>query len=146
VRTGIGTKAGKLGHAGSPAPDDPYLAKVITYIPAETIAAYQALTGFVPEAAMPKVAPWIALFLLIMTPVWILFATTDPGERWAWFQAVVGVAAFLVWLFAIDSPVSDRVFGADADIPGYIRSIVLVGAGMAFPAIEKILKRFGIRV
>jgi uncharacterized membrane protein len=126
--------------------EDPYVAKVIKYIPAETIAAYQAMTGFVPEHAMSKVAPWFALFLLVMTPVWILVATKEKNERWAWYQAVVGVVAFLVWLFAIDSPAAHQVVAVDGGVPGYVRSLVLVGASMVFPVIEKILKINGIKV
>jgi hypothetical protein len=127
-------------------PEDSYLSKVIKYIPAETIAGYQAGIGIIPEVSQLSVTPYFSIFLLIFTPLWVLFATKEPNEPWARYQSMVSIAAFLIWLFAINSPFWSwalsvlRIVDRPIQAPGYIRSLVLIGATMAFPLVEKILK------
>jgi hypothetical protein len=146
VNTGTSPGPGNLGRPRPPAPEDSYLAKVVKYIPAESVAGYQAALGFVPTADQPAAMPYFAIFLILFTPCWILFATKDRGERWAWYQSAAGFFAFLVWLFAVNSPVWAWLFGSTAvsAAPGYVRSLVLVGASMVFPLVERILKTFGL--
>jgi hypothetical protein len=127
------------------------MAKVVTYIPGETIAAYQAAVGFVPPEGGQFLA-YFAAFLLVFTPCWLLFATSEPGQRLAWYQAFVGLVAFLIWLLVVQSPFWDWVWkptgpgtGAAA-LPGYARSIILIAATLTFPLVEKVLKRFGVPV
>jgi hypothetical protein len=152
VQTGFVPRPGVLAKPTTPParPEDPFLAKVIKYIPAETIAAYQAAIGFVPESAQSSVVPYFALFLVIFTPLWVLVATKEATESWAWYQALAAMVAFLVWLFAIASPawpwVVDAVNGAGAAVqaaPGYIRSLVLLASSLLFPLVEKGLQRLG---
>jgi hypothetical protein len=114
VNTGTSPGPGNLGRPRPPAPEDSYLAKVVKYIPAESVAGYQAALGFVPTADQPAAMPYFAIFLILFTPCWILFATKDRGERWAWYQSTAGFFAFLVWLFAVDSGTAAPTAGASA--------------------------------
>jgi hypothetical protein len=151
VITGRPARRGSEVRGFSP-PEDSYISKVIKYIPAETIAGYQAVIGIIPEISQSSVTPVFAIFLLIFTPLWVLFATKEPDEPWAWYQSMVSIAAFLIWLFAINSPFWSwalsalRVADGPVQPPGYLRSLVLIGATMAFPLFEKILKSTGFRL
>ena len=154
VNTGISTiPKAKLKPGDVPPPEDSYLAKVVTYIPAETIAAYQAGATAAGADAGTGLS-YFALFLLIFTPLWILFATTNPGERLPWYQALVGLMAFLVWLLAVGSPfwnewiLKQQLGIADPvkEVSGIVRSLVLIAATLAFPLIERILRYFGVRI
>jgi hypothetical protein len=130
--------------------EDSYLAKVITYIPAEVIAAYQAVVGFTSPDS--KTLVWFAVFLIIATPLWLLFATSGPGERLAWYQAAVGFIAFLVWLFVIKSPFWDwfwQLLGGSnstAAIDGSVRSTVLICTTLLFPLVERILRHYKVQI
>jgi hypothetical protein len=145
VQTGL--SAVKTLSPGAPAaPEQSYAAKVVTYIPAEIIATYQAAVGVVPATATQALA-WVGIVLLVVAPFWTAFATTDPKERVPWFQVLASLVAFAIWLLSVQNPIFGFVLtnGADA-IPGYVRSLVLIGAGLGFPLVENILKRFNIPV
>ena len=93
-----------------------YMARLITYIPGEVIAVYQAVAGLLkPQAKAPSAAevsaasgPLLAvgLVLLLLTPIWIFFSTRERNEPAAVHQIVISTLAFLVWLLAVDHHVS----------------------------------------
>ena len=87
-----------------------YLAKVIRLIPAEIVAAYLAAYNALASAAgIPlQTVLWIVVAVLtILTPVWILYATTDPNKPRPTFQAGAATLSFMIWIFAIpESPLS----------------------------------------
>jgi hypothetical protein len=69
VITGRAPRRGSEVRGFSP-PEDSYISKVIKYIPAETIAGYQAGISIIPEISQSSVTPFFAIFLLIFTPLW----------------------------------------------------------------------------
>lgn len=117
-----------------PTPDeDSYLAKVIKYIPGESIATYQALVGLVPSKPEKHdiVVRSVAVFIFVLTPIWMYFATKKPSEPPQWFQVGVSPFAFLVWLFAIGS----QLFPSHQP---WVGSFVLIAVSAIIPLLEKI--------
>jgi hypothetical protein len=131
-------------------PEDSYAAKLVKYIPAECIAAYQTVSGYFSDANGTFLAGFVA-FLVVCTPLWILGATKDE-RGWAWYQALVAFVAFIVWLIALDSSFIGWALSGFQGAPhpsglsGPERSTILVGATIAFPLIEKLLTKFGVKV
>jgi hypothetical protein len=116
--------------------EDPYLAKLLRYIPGEIVAAYLALfnaakAAFDP-AALSNILLWVIGILVVLTPLWILIATRDPQKPTPYFQAVAATVAFLVWLFAIpETPFSQL-------IDPFYGFLALVISTLVMPIIEKI--------
>lgn len=120
-----------------PAPnEDSYLAKLIKYIPGESIATYQAMAGLVPNQMLQykHIVTSIAVFICVLTPIWMYFATKRPSEPPQWFQVGVSPLAFLVWLFAIGSPLYHHH-------DDWVGSIVLIAVSALIPLLEKIFIR-----
>jgi len=91
--------------AGGPAPAlDTYISRLVKYIPAEIVAAYLLVRGFIPPDA-PRWIWWIVFAGLMGLTVWYtLDATRRPGLPPAYTQSVIAVLAFAVWTFAIGGP------------------------------------------
>jgi hypothetical protein len=146
VETGVSTAKNLSPGAPPAAPEQSYAGKVVTYIPAEIIATYQAAAGVVPDGSNTALS-WVGICLLIVAPIWTAFATTDPSERIPWFQSVAAFVAFAIWLLCVQNPsVGYLLTGGATEVPGYVRSLILIGAGLGFPLVEKILKYFKIPV
>lgn len=152
VAAGRGTLTADEGRQAGEAPqkaqtpEQSYAAKVVTYIPAEIIAAYQAAVGIVPADA-PVALAWVGGILLVIAPLWTAFATTNKDEPIAWYQALAAFAAFAVWLLSVQNPLVSYVFSNGVTtIPGYVRSLILIVASLAFPVVEGFLRRRGYRV
>lgn len=97
--------AAQFQAAGAPPPAlDTYLSRLVKYIPAEIVAAYLFVKGFLPPDA-PRWVWWIVFGGLIALTVWYtLDATRRPGLPPAYTQTVIAVLAFVVWTFAIGGP------------------------------------------
>jgi MFS superfamily sulfate permease-like transporter len=119
--------------------EDPYLGKVSRYIPSEIVAAYIAASGIVlgSEGMQKLTWLWIVIAVLgILTPVWLYFATKVEGKPPAVFQIVVGIAAYLVWVFALS--------GGDL-FPNWYNAtyggLLLILFTLIVPIVEKILNQ-----
>jgi hypothetical protein len=99
--------------------DDNYLEKIIKYIPAEIIAAYTALIGYLSLGPNSEIPPHyksyylIVLFiLLLITPIWTFYAVIDNDDppdpikrkKKALFHSCVASTAFLIWVYALGNP------------------------------------------
>jgi hypothetical protein len=88
-------------------PPDTYFDKVVKYIPADIVAAWLAATGAIAEA---KSAPGVGLLwvvfglLLVLTPLWTIRQTRQPGKPVAKTQALIATGSFAVWVFAVGGP------------------------------------------
>lgn len=117
--------------------EDPYVTKVVKYIPAEIVAAYVAAWRAL-EAARDQIAfgtlSWVvAAALLVLTPIWMLYATREPGRPPARFQAVAATVAFACWVFALGGPFES--FGWYRPVYG---TLVLVFATLVIPLAERV--------
>lgn len=84
--------------------EDPYLIKLLKYIPAEAISAYpigMAAADNVAEAS--RVAAYVVwfVFLLVGTPIWTFITTTKPGQQPKWLQIGFAPVAFTLWFLNI---------------------------------------------
>ena len=124
------------------APDN-YVSQLIKYIPAETITAYQGVSGLV--AGSPELANrWLAVtgyLCLAFTPIWIYFATKTENEPPAWSQAIVSFLSFAVWLVAVNSPAA-RYFLPEGwnELQGSI--VLIIATVLVFPLLGRVLARY----
>lgn len=95
---------------------DNYLETIIKYIPAEIVAAYTALVGYLaikPATDIPahyKSYYLIVFFILLfVTPLWTFFAVIDNNDppdpikrkKKAYFHSGVATIAFIIWVYAL---------------------------------------------
>ncbi|HWT13382.1 MAG TPA: hypothetical protein VN231_11555 [Allosphingosinicella sp.] len=145
--------------AAAPTAADPgsnnFVGRLATYIPAEVIAAYHTVEGFIArgeqgENAGGAVPPpltaaenntllVVGLVLLALTPVWIYVSTKNGSEPPAWHQVINATIAFAVWLLVTGNPIATRIFGQWDPIYGSAAMVVTVI--IIFPIIEALTKR-----
>jgi hypothetical protein len=124
--------------AASPgAKEDSYLTKVVTYIPAEIVAAYlaafNALKG-VTGIPLREVLWGVSAVLLLLSPLWTLFAASDPDKPRPYFQSGAAAIAFAAWVFAMpEGPFSH--LGWYHSVYGTLALILFT---LAIPLAEKI--------
>ncbi|MBV9085381.1 MAG: hypothetical protein JOZ62_22115 [Acidobacteriaceae bacterium] len=127
---------------------DPYLTKLVAYIPTEIIAAYVAVSGFI-KGAPPSVQPtyfWIvAALLLFLTPVWILETAQEQGKPRPLGQAAAAFVAFAAWVFATGGPFNQFLYDEKKNPQGWyypsVGSIVLVLVCLCLPMLERFVTR-----
>lgn len=120
--------------------EDPYLTKVVKYIPAEVVAAYvaasRALEGARDQVPLETVLWVVAAVLLALTPLWMLVAAAEPGKPRPIFQAGAAAFAFACWVFALGGP-----FAFQAWYRPVYGTLVLILATLAIPLAERALLR-----
>src|SRR5262245_53939626 len=82
---------------------DPYLAKIVKFIPAEVIAAYVAVSGFIKALPSQHQFLWfsiVSVFLLLVTPLWLFRTTGARMSEGCIRHSVAGTIAFAAWVFA----------------------------------------------
>jgi hypothetical protein len=116
--------------------EDTYIGKLVKYIPAEVVAAYVAATGAVKTAgasAPRESLLWlVATGMLVVTPIWVLVAATEPGKPRPAFQAGAAAVAFACWVFALGGPFESQ--GWYKPVYG---TLVLIFATLIIPLAEK---------
>jgi hypothetical protein len=130
-----------------PAAEDPYFSKIISYIPAEVVAAYQVMAGAIAASSSPS-GWWLNLvwigFLAAITPLWIKYATSDPvrGIEAHRFQMYSAAVAFLVWVFALggawEQVLPEGLSGPTRQLVG---SMLLFATTLVIPLLEKLRER-----
>ena len=113
-----------------------YAQKVVRYIPGEVVATYLALSGIVMTATGIPTAliMWLVTgALIVLTPVWTLYATDIPGKPRPWFQAAASTVAFAVWALTIGG----SILFASWYQPVY-GSILLILCTFVIPLFEKV--------
>jgi uncharacterized membrane protein YccC len=87
---------------------DPYLEKIIKFIPTDIVAAYVVASGLVkmiPTQERQVLWSWIvAIALLIATPFWLLQTTGGTTSKGCVRTAIAGTIAFAAWVFATGGP------------------------------------------
>ena len=118
--------------------EDNYIQKVVGYIPGEIVAVYTTASGLALSAeGVPTVLVlWIvAGVLLVLTPLWLYYATAVPGRSASWFQVVAGTLAYVCWVFALSG---GTLFAWYHPLYG---SLLLLFYTLAAPLAEKMLAR-----
>ena len=119
-------------------PPDNYVQQLVKYIPAESIATYQAIAGLVTDSrATGSPNPtllWIGAVILIGTPLWTFLATKSSDQKPAWYQVVVSFLAFAIWLGAVDNPLAHILFPGWTTTDGSIA--LILATGFVFPLLS----------
>ncbi|NES45477.1 hypothetical protein, partial [Moorena sp. SIO2C4] len=91
---------------------DGYFDRLIKYIPSEILGAWIAIKGVLTSANdVPINLIWVVfIFLVFVTPFWILKLTSESNKPPAVTQIVVSTGAFVVWVFALGEPFSSLGF------------------------------------
>lgn len=102
VQSGMGRPA----PAPFPITEDGYKDRLLKYIPADVVAAYLALKGFV--ALLRDPAPIATIHWILFAIVWV---STIPWQRkiakiTKWRQVWIGTGAFAVWAISLGEPFS----------------------------------------
>lgn len=91
-------------------PVDTYFDRVVKYIPADVVAAWVATLGIVKSGGGDSIVLWVAfVFGLVITFLWVLRNTTEPGKPRAYTQCAISTAAFAVWVFALGEPFASAI-------------------------------------
>jgi hypothetical protein len=95
----------------------------VKYIPTEIIAGYVAISGFINLLPEPQQFPWfwaVSVALLILTPIYLHVATSEPVRKSSLHHPVAGVLAFAAWIFATGGPFEQFQAGPDGSDGGII--------------------------
>lgn len=109
LRQKMGAVAGPPAQIAVPT-EDKYKDKLLKYIPADVIAIYLTLHGFVPT--LPPAAPRKTLYWIIFALILVL---SIPWQRLVakignWTQVWIGTGAFLVWAISVGDPFTHENF------------------------------------
>jgi hypothetical protein len=107
-------KLGAVASGGPPVPnitEDEYKDRLLKYIPADVIAIYLSLQGFVAMLRDP--APIRALHWVVFA---IILVVTIPWQRKVakigkWPQVLIGTGAFIVWAITVGEPFTTASLG-----------------------------------
>ena len=144
------------GAAAAPAPadsqpqGDSYLTRLIKYIPAEIIAIYVIVEGFIKSGQLGQIlgqnepgtntlnaqTHWLIFAgFLIATPIYTFFATRQKGATPATGQIIISIFSFAAWAFALGGPFENLDFYAKngAIISAVLLPVVVLVAGAFVP-------------
>lgn len=121
---------------------DNLVSAVVKMVPIEIIATYEFVDGITP-ATSPSTALWISIILIIITPLWVLFAATDRtvGERLPIRQAILSTCAYAIWIIGTQEAVVMQIITV---WESWMGSVVLSVGAVSLAIFEGILKNLGI--
>ena len=120
-----------------PPTNDNYLARLVTYIPAEIVAAYMTARGIVmPETSNESPTGLLIAFILclIITPLYTYWATVDDSKPKPWYHIIVSVVAFATWVFALGDYFK---FALEEGYSPKIASLLLLFITMIIPLADR---------
>lgn len=135
----------------TPPSQEPFLAKLLAYIPAEIIAAYQALSKLLaPDPTEPTkparlyAVQWTVLVVVtVLTPAWMAFSTwAKPHSREWLLRIIASPLSFLVWSFVLAGP---WLVWFAKKYPGYVQdygtiaAVILIVVTLVLPLLEWIV-------
>lgn len=144
--------------------EDQYVQKVIKYIPAEIVAGYTALIGYLNVTANSDIPDhyiayylFLIVILILITPIWTYYAVLDKADppnpdedkKRARFHAFIATIAFIVWVLAIGNPLL-KILLCNCATPNcpdclfyspVLGSILLVLFTLLTPLMERIVLR-----
>src|SRR5437763_13906293 len=97
----------KLQTAGTGNEIDTYFDKVVKYVPVEIVSAWVATSAIVQAAAVAAKngVMWACFGAgLVLTALWTLKKTAQPGKPPAVQQTLISTLAFVLWTIALGEP------------------------------------------
>lgn len=122
---------------------DPYLSKLVAYIPTEMIAAYVTVSGFIKSLPPTLQNLWfwiVSLILLMITPFWIGYAARTRDGAFPVRHAAAATLAFGAWIFATGGPFNQFLYDPVKNPTGWyvpsLGSVILVLVCLCLPLID----------
>lgn len=115
--------------------EDDLATQILKYIPAEIVAAFIAIDSIFRSvtATPPMYVQWIVFIVLVIaTPLYLWRVTYDENLNTAKGQMVVGIIAFIVWVYTIGGPFTSFDW---YNAQSYWGSIGIAICTVAFPII-----------
>jgi len=112
----------------------------VKWIPVEVITVYKAAMGAIPENWI-NLRVWSSAASLVITALWIAFATTPAPGRVAWRQVLLAPVAFACWAVATQPDIVRRLYPAWEP---WMAILVLCGGTLLLPILEGVLKALGV--
>lgn len=137
--------------------NDSYVQKIVKYIPAEIIAGYTTLVGYLSFGSFPIPAYYekyyciLLIILSIITPLWTYFAVLDNNDnskKRAYFHSAIATFAFWIWVYAVGNPLLKALICGGCDDKGcadciyyspVFGSIILVLFTIMTPVLERMV-------
>jgi hypothetical protein len=120
--------------------EDSLLTTIINYIPIDVLAVYKFVIGVIPSDA-DAFRVGSTILAIVLTPLWIVFATTPEGGSIALRQVIIAPVAFVFYAAAIQGDVVRVV------VPSWqpwMGSASLAFGTLILVILEGILKRLGV--
>ena len=124
---------------------DNLVQRIVTYIPAESVGAYVAVSNFFQSKEGTVLEGfltwyWVAFGVILgFTPIYMLIATIDPKlirktDPYKWYQVFVSPIAFALWAFALGGPFATFKWYHPA-----IAGVALILGTIAIGALDKLI-------
>jgi hypothetical protein len=78
--------------------NEPLLTAIVKWIPVEVLTIYKTVDGILKDG---RFRLGFAAFVIVVTPLWIAFATRPSGKGIAWRQVLLAPFAFVCWAIAM---------------------------------------------
>lgn len=130
--------AGRVPIAASE--QDSLLAAIVKWIPVEVVTVYKASMGIIPDNRH-SLRLGFTVFSIIITALWIAFATRPEGQRVAWRQVLLGPVAFACWAVATQVDVMQGIYSG---WESWMAFLVLAIGTLLFPIFDGILRSLGV--
>ncbi|SRR6266446_2866009 len=111
----------KLQAAGVTPGVDTFFDKVVKYVPVEIVSAWVAVKGLIAAAATQSKQSvlWICFGVgVVLTALYMLKQTAEPGKPPAITQTAIATGAFIVWVFALGEPFASLLGAANQALYG----------------------------
>jgi hypothetical protein len=115
------------------------LAAIIKWIPVEVLTVYKGVDGLIKDEHF-RLA--FLAGVIVITPLWIAFATKPEGKRIAWRQVILAPFAFLCWSLAMmDAKTLALVV---ANWQSWMGSVAIGIGTLLLPVFDGILRALGV--
>jgi hypothetical protein len=105
----------------------------------EVITVYKTIDNLVPDSFHRG----LAIAGIVITALWIAFATKPDSQAIAWRQVILASFAFMCWAVGMQPTVLPFLQGSPDQIK--VGSAFLAGGTLLLPILDGILKRAGVR-
>jgi hypothetical protein len=119
--------------------EDTFLTAILTWIPVEVIVVYKFVMGIIPTG-FSSWRLWLTVIVIVLTPVWIAFATKPENRKIAWRQVILSPFAFVCWVAALQE---DVVTVLISGWQPWMGSVVLGIGTLVLPTLDGILRKLG---
>lgn len=119
---------------------DSLLAAIVKWIPVEVVTVYKAAMGIIPDNRH-SLRLAFTIFSIVITALWIAFATRPESRRVAWRQVLLAPIAFTCWAVATQGDVMQGLYSA---WESWMAFLVLAVGTLLLPIFDGILRSLGV--